>query len=69
MPPLQRREAIVAAAIAVAVARARLDDGPGRRGGDGHLRGLIHHYFDSMDDVLAAAFEQVARQDSSCPRG
>ena len=25
--------------------------------------GLIHHYFDSMDEVLAAAFESVARQD------
>ena len=29
----------------------------------GTSSGLIHHYFDSMDDVLAAAFEQVARQD------
>ena len=29
----------------------------------GTSSGLIHHYFDSMDDVLAAAFERVARQD------
>ena len=29
----------------------------------GTSSGLIHHYFDSMDDVLAAAFEQVAEQD------
>jgi len=29
----------------------------------GTSSGLIHHYFDSMDDVLAAAFEQVAQQD------
>ena len=29
----------------------------------GTSSGLIHHYFDSMDDVLAAAFERVASQD------
>ncbi len=29
----------------------------------GTSSGLIHHYFESMDDVLAAAFEVVARQD------
>jgi AcrR family transcriptional regulator len=29
----------------------------------GTSSGLIHHYFDSMDDVLAAAFERVAAQD------
>lgn len=29
----------------------------------GTSSGLIHHYFESMDDVLAAAFEQVASQD------
>ena len=29
----------------------------------GTSSGLIHHYFDSMDDVLAAAFERVATQD------
>ena len=27
----------------------------------GTSSGLIHHYFESMDDVLAAAFERVAR--------
>lgn len=29
----------------------------------GTSSGLIHHYFDSMDEVLAAAFERVARSD------
>ena len=29
----------------------------------GTSSGLIHHYFDSMDEVLAAAFERVARED------
>jgi AcrR family transcriptional regulator len=29
----------------------------------GTSSGLIHHYFESMDDVLASAFEMVARQD------
>ncbi len=59
-----RRASIVDAALAVArekglagttvrdVARAM-----------GTSSGLIHHYFDSMDDVLAAAFERVAGDD------
>lgn len=29
----------------------------------GTSSGLIHHYFDSMDEVLALAFERVASQD------
>jgi AcrR family transcriptional regulator len=29
----------------------------------GTSNGLIHHYFDSMDDVLAAAFDQAAGSD------
>ena len=29
----------------------------------GTSSGLIHHYFESMDEVLAAAFERVAAQD------
>lgn len=61
-----RREAIIDAALAVArtkglagttvreVARAM-----------GTSSGLVHHYFDSMDDVLAAAFERVAGDDLS----
>jgi AcrR family transcriptional regulator len=64
MPPLQRREAIVAAAIEVAVdkglASTTVRDVAAAMGTSS---GLIHHYFESMDDVLAAAFEQVAQQD------
>jgi AcrR family transcriptional regulator len=29
----------------------------------GSSSGLIHHYFETMDDVIAAAFERVAGQD------
>ena len=34
----------------------------------GTSSGLIHHYFDSMDDVLAAAFERVAGEDLASDR-
>ena len=64
MAPDARREAIVSAAVGVAVekglASTTVRDVAGAMGTSS---GLIHHYFDSMDDVLAAAFEQVARQD------
>lgn len=64
MSPAERREAIVDAALRVAL----------RKGlGATTVRdvasemetssGLIHHYFDSMDDVLAAAFDRAAGQD------
>jgi AcrR family transcriptional regulator len=35
----------------------------------GTSSGLIHHYFGSMDEVLAAAFEEVARQDLRSSEG
>lgn len=64
MSPRDRREAIVSAAIDVAVvkglASTTVRDVSGAMGTSS---GLIHHYFDSMDDVLAAAFERVATQD------
>ena len=64
MPPEQRREAIVAAALEVAVvkglASTTVRDVAARMGTSS---GLIHHYFASMDEVLAAAFERVATQD------
>ena len=64
MSPAQRREAIVAAALDVAVVKGlgatTVRDVAARMGTSS---GLIHHYFDSMDDVLAAAFELVATQD------
>jgi AcrR family transcriptional regulator len=64
MTPAQRREAIVAAALEVAVvkglATTTVRDVAASMGTSS---GLIHHYFESMDDVLAAAFERVAAQD------
>jgi AcrR family transcriptional regulator len=64
MPPDQRREAIVAATVDVAV-RKGLASTTVRdvAAAMGTSSGLIHHYFESMDDVLAAAFERVASQD------
>ncbi|MGP1675129.1 MAG: TetR/AcrR family transcriptional regulator [Candidatus Limnocylindrales bacterium] len=64
MSPALRREAIVAAALEVAV-RKGLASTTVRdvAAAMGTSSGLIHHYFDSMDEVLAAAFELVARQD------
>src|SRR3712207_9239063 len=64
MPPDQRRDAIVAATVDVAV-RKGLASTTVRdvAAAMGTSSGLIHHYFDSMDEVLAAAFERVASQD------
>ena len=64
MTPDQRREAIVAAALDVAVRKGLASTTVRDVAAEmGTSSGLIHHYFDSMDDVLAAAFERVARQD------
>lgn len=64
MSPQDRREAIVDAALAVAVrkglATTTVRDVAAEMGTSS---GLIHHYFDSMDEVLAAAFERVAAED------
>ena len=64
MPPHMRREAIVDAAVAVAVRKGlgatTVRDVASEMGTSS---GLIHYYFASMDDVLAAAFERVATQD------
>jgi AcrR family transcriptional regulator len=64
MSPADRREAIVAATVDVArrkgLASTTVRDVAAEMGTSS---GLIHHYFESMDDVLAAAFEVVARQD------
>lgn len=64
MSPLERREAIVDAALAVAkhkgLAATTVRDVAAEMGTSS---GLIHHYFDSMDEVLAAAFERVAGDD------
>ena len=62
--PVERREAIVDAALAVArrkgLASTTVRDVAAEMGTSS---GLIHHYFDSMDEVLAAAFERVAGED------
>jgi AcrR family transcriptional regulator len=64
MTPDQRRDAIVDAALDVALvkglASTTVRDVAAAMGTSS---GLIHHYFESMDDVLAAAFERVASQD------
>jgi AcrR family transcriptional regulator len=64
MSPVERREAIVDAALAVAsrkgLAATTVRDVAAEMGTSS---GLIHHYFDSMDEVLAAAFERVAGED------
>ena len=64
MTPSERREAIVGATVDVArrkgLASTTVRDVAAEMGTSS---GLIHHYFASMDDVLAAAFEVVARQD------
>jgi AcrR family transcriptional regulator len=64
MTPDQRREAIRSAALQVAVAKGLASTTVRDvAAAMGTSSGLIHHYYDSMDDVLAAAFEQVAAQD------
>jgi AcrR family transcriptional regulator len=69
MSPAERREAIVEAALEVMVrkgmAATTVRDVAQRMGTSS---GLVHHYFASMDDLLAAAFERAARQDLEITR-
>ena len=64
MAPDDRRAAIVSATVDVArqkgLASTTVRDVAARMGTSS---GLIHHYFGSMDEVLAAAFELVAEGD------
>ena len=64
LAPDQRREAIVDAALTVArrhgLGATTVRDVAVEMGTSS---GLIHHYFESMDDVLAAAFERAAGED------
>ena len=64
LPPDRRREAVVDAALAVA-RRKGLGGTTVRDTATemGTSSGLIHHYFASMDEVLAAAFARVAEAD------
>ena len=64
LSPDERRQAIIDATLAVArrkgLGAATVRDVANEMGTSS---GLIHHYFASMDDVLAAAFEQAAGGD------
>lgn len=70
MAPDERRQAIIDAALTVArrngLATTTVRDVAAEMGTSS---GLIHHYFDTMDDVLAAAFEQAAGGDLIHARG
>ncbi|TPW10409.1 MAG: regulatory protein TetR [Acidimicrobiaceae bacterium] len=61
MSPTERRDAIIEAALTVALRKGfgstTVRDVAAELGCSS---GLIHHYFESMDDVLAAAFDQAA---------
>jgi AcrR family transcriptional regulator len=69
MTPAERREAIVAATLAVilekGLAATTVRDIAERMGTSS---GLIHHYFPSMDDVLAEAFDVAATADLELTR-
>jgi AcrR family transcriptional regulator len=64
MSPAERRQAIIDAALKVALrnglASTTVRDVAAEMGTSS---GLIHHYFESMDAVLATAFEQAAGHD------
>jgi AcrR family transcriptional regulator len=64
MSPEERRRAIVDAALAVALRKGLASTTVRDVATEmGTSSGLIHHYFESMDDVLAAAFEKAAAAD------
>ncbi|MEZ5093669.1 TetR/AcrR family transcriptional regulator [Nocardioides sp.] len=64
MSPADRREAIVAATLSVlerrGIAAVTVRDVAAELGVSS---GLIHHYYASMDELVAVAFERVARAD------
>ncbi len=64
LSPTARREEIVAAALRVATAKGLGNTTVRDVSAEmGTSSGLIHHYFASMDEVLAAAFEEAAGAD------
>jgi AcrR family transcriptional regulator len=64
LSPTARREEIVAAALRVATTKGLANTTVRDVATEmGTSSGLIHHYFASMDDVLAAAFEAAAGTD------
>ncbi len=69
MEPEQRRARIVEAALAVmlrkGIAATTVRDVAAEMGSSA---GLVHHYFSSMDDLLATAFDQAASLDLETTR-
>jgi AcrR family transcriptional regulator len=64
LSPTARREEIIAAALRVAYAKGLANTTVRDVAAEmGTSSGLIHHYFTSMDDVLAAAFDHAAGED------
>ena len=64
LSPTARREEIIAAALRVAATKGMGSTTVRDVATEmGTSSGLIHHYFASMDDVLAAAFEEAAGAD------
>jgi AcrR family transcriptional regulator len=66
--PNARRQAIIDATLAVARRQGFVVTVRDVTNEMGTSSGLIHHYFDSMDEVLAAAFEQAAGNDLDAAR-
>ncbi|MGD9960579.1 TetR/AcrR family transcriptional regulator [Nocardioides sp.] len=69
MDPTERRARIVDAALAVmlrkGIAATTVRDVAAEMGSSS---GLVHHYFDSMDELLATAFDQAASVDLESTR-
>lgn len=64
MSASDRREALVAAAVRVIRSNGMLESSTRTVAAEaGVSTGLMHHYFDSYDDLMAAAFERVAAED------
>ncbi|MBK6762605.1 MAG: TetR family transcriptional regulator C-terminal domain-containing protein [Micrococcales bacterium] len=59
-----RREALIAAAVRAIRRNGMLESSTRTVAAEaGVSTGLMHHYFDSYDDLMAAAFERVAAED------
>ena len=66
LSPSARRDEIIAASLRVAAAKGLANTTVREVAAEmGTSSGLIHHYFTSMDDVLAAAFDKAAGADLS----
>lgn len=64
LSPSARRDEIIAAALRVAAAKGLANTTVRDVAAEmGTSSGLIHHYFTSMDEVLAAAFDEAAGAD------